>query len=181
MTNPYEPGGPYNFKATPLPPPKPEKVSGRVRKVLLFGSTLVAGMILGVAASGMGNSEKPAPARSGAPAVASSQTPAAPKATVIVLKDARVLGDAYDRNKVAADKTYKGKRVQLVATMTNVNDDTLTLGDITTKQFSLTQISCHLSDASQAEKVENGKKYRIEGTVSGQNLGVIGFEDCIVK
>jgi hypothetical protein len=105
----------------------------------------------------------------------------APQATLVILKDARVLGDAYDKNKVAADKKYKGKRIQMTATLMNVNDDNLSFGDITTKEFSLTQVSCRLSDESQAEKVENGKKYTLVGTVTGQDLGVIGFDDCSIK
>jgi hypothetical protein len=121
------------------------------------------------------------PSRS-ATAPAKKPTPAAQAApAVIVISDARTFGDAYDKNKVAADKKYKGHVVRLTATLTNVNDDNLTFGNITTKEISLTQISCRLKNEDQAEHVENDKKYTIEGKVTGQDFGVIGLDDCVVK
>ena len=116
-----------------------------------------------------------------APKAQPAVEPTKPKTDVIVFSDPRVFGDAYDKNKVAADKKYRDRKIQITATLTNVNDDNLTFGKVTTDDFSLTQISCRLQNEGQAEVVENGKKYTITGIVSGQNFGVIGLDDCAVK
>jgi tRNA_anti-like len=194
MSDPFPPAHAQPVPISSLPPVPPVQKKPVALRVLQFGAVGVLGIIIGVAASGSNNSPESTPKTATSSstsaiatptkathAVATSAKAVAPSASVIVLRDGRTLGDAYDENKVAADKKYKGHVVQLPATLTNVNDDRLTFGNITTKQFSLTQIACDLKNASQAEIVRSGQKYTIVGKVTGQNLGVIGMEDCVVK
>ena len=184
MSDPFPPAHAQPIPVSSLPPVPPARKTSVAVRVLKFGAAGLVGVVIGVAFSGSNKSPTPvanAPVSSSTHVSSTSVKAVAPSAGIIVLKDGRTLGDAYDENKVVADKKYKGRVVQLPATLTNVNDDRLTFGEITTKQFSLTQIACELKDASQAEVVKNGQKYTIVGKVTGQNLGVIGMEDCVVK
>ncbi len=184
MSDPFPPAHAQPVPISSLPPVPPVRKKPISLRVLQFGAAGAVGLIIGIAASGSNRSPDPAPkpvTSSSTRAIATSPKAVAPSASVIVLRDGRTLGDAYDENKVAADKKYKGHVVQFPATLTNVNDDRLTFGEITTKQYSLTQVACDLRNSSQAEIVKNGQKYTIVGKVTGQNLGVIGLEDCVVK
>lgn len=106
-----------------------------------------------------------------------ASTPDAPPVVV----HAKTFGDEFDANKVAAERKYKGRRITLTAKVTNISDSSVTLGEVTTDEFSMTQVSCDLAKTEQALQVKNGGTATVTGTVTGQTLGVIGFDDCVVS
>lgn len=117
-------------------------------------------------------------------AAAASEAPKSEPAEterVIVIKDVRTFGDAFDANQVKAEKDWGGKRVQLTATVANIKDDHFTMKDVTSKDFSLTQISCELRNPEQALELTNDTKATAIGTVDDQRAGVITLKDCVVK
>lgn len=166
---------------------KKHRVSGWVWGV----GGLVIGFVVG-AGTGGGGDTTATTAAVGSESVASVTGKASPPEkskpaktqiaeAVVVIKDPRTFGDAFDANQVAAEKEWNGKRVQLTAEVQNITDGRVSFTGVTTKEFSLTQVACKLSDPEQALTVKNGKKATAVGTVDGQFMGVIELEECVLK
>lgn len=97
--------------------------------------------------------------------------------TVIKVQE---LADDFDANQVAAEAKWKGKLVQFSAEITNITDSGLSFSKIASKQFSLTQISCRVTDKQQLLSLKNGQTVTVKGIVGGQTIGVIDVSSCLV-
>lgn len=97
--------------------------------------------------------------------------------TVIKVQE---LADDFDANQVAAKDKWKGKLVQFTAELTNITDSGLSFTNIASKQFSMTQISCRVTDKQQLLSLKNGQTVTVKGVVGGQTIGVIDLSDCSV-
>ncbi len=145
-------------------------------KVLAIVVTLVI-LVLGIGASAMNSS------KTNTINTQSSVTPeASQEQKQEVMKiDVKTLGDAFDANQVAAEKEWSGKLVEFAAEITNINEGRLSFaGDITSDEYSMTQISCELKDEDQALNVKNGQTITVQGVVGEQTIGVISLGDCTV-
>ncbi|MFZ0160510.1 MAG: hypothetical protein WAL50_15895 [Kineosporiaceae bacterium] len=194
------------FQAAPHPQPvhptqdEPRGTEKRGAPKWLWGlGGLVLGLLLGAglaggeddttttAATAGGNptgsktAASPPAAKSLQPAKSEPQRTQADEEQVLVIKDARTLGDAFDANQVAAEKYWNGKRVQLTAEIQNITKGRVAFTGVTTDKFSLTQVVCKLSEPEQALTVKNGAKSTAVGTVDGQFMGVIELKDCVLK
>jgi hypothetical protein len=94
---------------------------------------------------------------------------------------AKTFGDEFDLNQVVALRRYAGKRVQITAEITNIENDAIFLGDLTSHPFGLIQIYCRLTDPGQVGSIRTGDDATVVGTVGGQMLMmVVEFNDCAV-
>jgi hypothetical protein len=94
---------------------------------------------------------------------------------------ATAIGDDFERNQIAAEKKWGSQFVQFTATVSNINSSGVSFQDVTSKEFSLTQINCSLKDDSQALPLAKGSPATVRGIVgSDQILGVISLNDCEV-
>ena len=95
--------------------------------------------------------------------------------------NARELVDEFDANQVAAESKWKNKAVEFSAEVSNITDSGLQFAKIgATKEFSLTSISCRISDKQQLLSLKNGQTVTVQGVVGGQSLGIIEVNDCKV-
>lgn len=106
----------------------------------------------------------------------SSPTPA-PVAEKI---NVRNLADDFDENQVSAEAKWNGKFVEFSAKITNITDSGISFADVATKDFSMAQISCHITDKQQLMSLKNGQTVTVRGNVGKQTIGVIDFNDCEV-
>lgn len=93
---------------------------------------------------------------------------------------ARDLADNFDANQVAAEDKWKDKLVEFSAEISNITDSGISFYNVASKEFSLTQISCKISDKQQLISLKNGQTITVQGVVKGQSLGVISINDCQV-
>lgn len=93
---------------------------------------------------------------------------------------AQELADDFDSNQVAAENKWKGKLVQFRAEITNITDTGLSFSKVASKQFSMAQISCRVTDKQQLLSLKNGQTVTVKGVVGGQTIGVIDVSDCSV-
>jgi len=93
---------------------------------------------------------------------------------------AQELADDFDANQVSAESKWKGKLVQFSAEVTNITDSGLSFSKVASKQFSMAQISCRITDKNQLMSLKNGQVVTVKGVVGGQTMGVIDVSDCSV-
>lgn len=93
---------------------------------------------------------------------------------------AQELADDFDANQVAAENKWKGKLVQFSAEVTNITDTGLSFSKVASKQFSMAQIRCRITDKEQLLPLKNGQIVTVKGVVGGQMIGVIDVSDCSV-
>ncbi|MEK6840208.1 MAG: hypothetical protein AABX72_04650, partial [Nanoarchaeota archaeon] len=93
---------------------------------------------------------------------------------------AQELADDFDANQVAEKDKWKGKLVQFNAEITNITDTGLSFSNIGSKQFSMVQISCKITDKQQLLTLKKGQNVTVKGVVGGQTFGVIDVSDCSV-
>jgi len=96
-------------------------------------------------------------------------------ATVV---DVKAFGDEFDANQVAAESKYKNKYIQFSAPISNITDSGLSFQNVTSKDFSTTQISCNISDKNAVLALKNGESVTVKGKITGQTIGVINMDDC---
>lgn len=144
-----------------------------MKKLLKWGAIIFVGFIvLGVIANA-GKSGNTSTSGSN-----QAQTPTkAPEATKISVTE---LGDDFDSNQVAAENKWNGKFVEFAAEVTNITDSGLSFSKVTSKDFSMTQISCRTKDKSQLLTLKNGETATVKGVVGKQTIGVIDLSDCEV-
>jgi len=95
---------------------------------------------------------------------------------------ARELADDFDANQVAAEAKWENKLVEFSATISNITDSGISFHNVSSKDFSLTQISCRTKDKQQLMSIKNGQTVSVKGTVGKQTMGVIDLKDCeIIK
>lgn len=93
---------------------------------------------------------------------------------------AQELADDFDTNQVAAENKWKGKLVQFSAEVTNITDSGLSFTNVASKQFSMAQISCKVTDKQQLLPLKNGQTVTVKGVVGSQTIGVIDVSNCSV-
>lgn len=93
---------------------------------------------------------------------------------------AQELADDFDANQVAAESKWKGKLVQFSAEITNITDTGLSFSNVASKEFSMAQISCKITDKQQLLSLKNGQTVTVKGIVGNQTIGVIDVSDCSV-
>lgn len=129
---------------------------------------IVGIIVLGViAGSGKGGSKT----------TSSSSPPPAPVAMKIT---ARQLADDFDSNQVAAEANWQDKLVEFSAKVSNITDSGISFYNVASKDFSMAQISCHISDKQQLLTIKNGQTLTVQGVVGKQTIGVIDINDCVV-
>jgi hypothetical protein len=158
-------------KATKCPNCKSDQRNWFMKHKIM--SVLGALIVIAILGSALGGNKDKTASNTGA-----SSTPT-PAPTVV---DTKAFADEFNANQVAAENKYKGKSVQLTATITNITDSGLSFQNVSSKEFDLTQIACNTTDKNQLVSVKNGQSVTVVGKVSGQTIGVIGLDDCsIVK
>ncbi|HVZ12441.1 MAG TPA: hypothetical protein VG965_05405 [Patescibacteria group bacterium] len=90
------------------------------------------------------------------------------------------IADDFDGNQVAAESKWNGKYVQFTAVVSNITDSGLSFSSIGSKQFSLAQISCKVSDKQSLLSLKNGELVTVKGIIGKQTIGVIDMTDCEV-
>lgn len=93
---------------------------------------------------------------------------------------ARELADDFESNQVAAENKWKDKLVEFSAVITNITDSGLSFSNVTSKEFSLTQISCRIKDKQQLLPLKKEQSVTVRGVVGDQTIGVIDVSDCSV-
>jgi len=93
---------------------------------------------------------------------------------------AQELADDFDANQVAAENKWKGKLVQFSAEVTNITDTGLSFSKVASKEFSMAQISCRVTDKQQLLSLKNGQTVTVKGVVGCQTIGVIDVSECQV-
>jgi len=82
-------------------------------------------------------------------------------------------------SKLRLTRIFFGKLVQLSAEITNITDTGLSFS-VASKQFSMAQISCRVTDKQQPLALKNGQTVTVKGVVGGQTIGVIDVSNCSV-
>src|SRR3990167_3549461 len=93
---------------------------------------------------------------------------------------AQELADDFDANQVAAESKWKGQLVQFSAEINNITDSGLSFSNVASKEFSMAQISCKITDKQQLLSLKNGQTVTVKGVVGNQTIGVIDISDCSI-
>jgi hypothetical protein len=99
--------------------------------------------------------------------------------------DATALVGEYDKNKLAAQDKYTGKRLQLTSYIDNISSDItgnyyLSLKPSNDQYYSGTTIQCYFADKSQLTSLANGQSVTVSGTAQDMTLGIVELKDCSV-
>lgn len=139
------------------------------KKVLL----IIGGIVLFLIVIGsLGGSKSGSTSTSGSKPTEAQATPAPMKIT------ARQLADDFEENQVAAESKWNGKLVEFSAKISNITDSGISFYNVASKDFSLTQISCRISDKQQLLSIKKEQTVTVRGIVGKQTIGVIDVSDC---
>lgn len=155
-------------KATKCPNCKSDQRNWFMKHKILTG--ILALIVIGVIAGVSGGSKSTTTADT-------SKTTQSQTATVV---DIKAFGDEFDANQVAAESKYKDKLVQFTATISNITDSGLSFQNASSKEYSMTQISCNVNDKNALLPLKNEESVTVKGIVTGQTIGVIGLNECEV-
>lgn len=92
--------------------------------------------------------------------------------------DINALVDDFEANQVSAEKKWNGQLVKFSATITNITDNGISFTKVGSKDFSMSQVSCHISDKAQLLTIKNGQSVTVQGKVGNQTFGIIDVDDC---
>lgn len=93
---------------------------------------------------------------------------------------------AFDDNQLAAEKTYKGKGVQLTARIKNISEDItgtpfLSLEPSDAEEYYFgTTVQCMFENSDDLLSVSNESLVTVKGIVDEQSLGIILVDDCMI-
>lgn len=147
-----------------------------MKKILKWGAIVFVGLIvIGVIASA-GKSGSTNPTSNSTDQKQAQQEPAKEAEQVTATQ----IADDFDGNQVAAESKWDGRYVQFTAVVSNITDSGLSFSSIGSKQFSLAQISCKVSDKQSLLSLKNGESVTVKGTIGKQTIGVIDMTDCEV-
>ena len=162
-----QPAEPQKVEEKVQPTNAPVKKSARGKRILLvIGGIILLLIIFG--SKGGNKSQQASPSATPTPAPAAMQI------------TAKQLADDFDANQVAAEANWEGKLVEFNAEITNITDTGISFNNIASKQFSLAQISCAVTDKEQLMSLKNGQMVTVQGVVGKQAIGVIDVRDCKV-
>ncbi len=162
-----QPTEPQKAEENVQPTVAPVKKTGREKKILLVIGGII--LLLIIFGSRSGNKSQQA-----SPSATPTSAPVAMQIT------AKQLADDFDANQVAAEANWEGKLVEFNAEITNITDTGISFNNIASKQFSLTQISCAVTDKEELMSLKNGQMVTVQGVVGKQTIGVIDVRDCKV-
>ncbi len=114
---------------------------------------------------------------------ATAEQPAAPAQAPIKVS-AIDLYNAYNQNQVAADAKYKGNLVEMTGVIGSIGKDILNNPYVTlsTGEYSILNVQCMFSqaDESQLANLSSGQSVTLEGTVSGETIGIVEVDWCSI-
>lgn len=93
---------------------------------------------------------------------------------------ARQLADDFDANQVSAESKWGEKLVEFSAKISNITDNGLSFGNVASKDFSMAQINCRVTDKQQLMPLKNGQTVKVRGIIGKQTIGVIDMTNCEV-
>lgn len=116
-------------------------------------------------------------------AVSSSQSQPAKAAAPLHKVSAQQLAQAYDRNTVAADQQFKGKRFKVTGTMDSINTDMFGNPYITLRggvnQFMEPQFELKKSHANYAATLQRGMRISLICTGGGDIAKIPMSQNCV--
>jgi hypothetical protein len=103
--------------------------------------------------------------------------------TAAITVTATALTKEYDDNEIAADQKYKGKTVQITASVKDIGKDILNEPYITFsdgKEFSLGGVQCYFKrdERDKIGSLKKGQKITIQGVVDGLMMNV-QLKNCV--
>lgn len=143
-----------------------------MKKIIKWGLIGVVVLIVIGAIAGGGKSGNNTTSSKGGQAQEQPKTPE--------MVTAQQIADDFDGNQVSAENKWNGKLVQFTATVSNITDTGISFTNIASKQFSMAQISCRISDKDQLLSLKNGEAVTVKGVIGKQTIGVIDMNDCSV-
>jgi hypothetical protein len=164
------------------PAPRPRKRRKLVRKFFLL-LLLVTGLVVCLVTV-LNPAATVGPIVS--PKAYTVEVPGTPQPPFAVVS-AKSIGADYESNKIAAERKWTGKRVQITSKVTSISDgwtgSTVSFGEITGKAFSLMQIVCRGASDDQLATLAEGRQATVRGVLDGDmTLGVLDLNECeIVK
>lgn len=111
------------------------------------------------------------------------QAPKPPPAPIPVVT-AKTLLDEYQENELAADKKYKGKRIEVTGAVHEVGRRSgrvyVAMRDATNPGFK--EIYCYMATIleDQAEPLKKGQPIKMRGDVTGKGIFSAELENCII-
>ncbi|MDH1443212.1 OB-fold putative lipoprotein [Pseudomonas sp. GD03722] len=116
-------------------------------------------------------------------AVSSSQSQPAKAAVLLHEVSAQQLAQAYDRNTVAADQQFKGKRFKVTGTVDSINTDMFGNPYITLRggvnQFMEPQFELKKSHANYAATLQRGMRISLICTGGGDIAKIPMSQNCV--
>ena len=144
-----------------------------MKKVFKWGAIIFVGFIVLGVIAGSGSDKKTTDTKN-------EVTQSAKVQPTPIKVEVNALGDAFDKNQVAAEKEWRGKLVEFSAKVSNITDSGVSFHDVATKEYSGTQISCRVEDKDSLLPISNGETITVRGVVDDQIIGVIGINDCVI-
>lgn len=145
--------------------------------ILCLGALLAlsAALLSGCVQTGTDTGSGASGTSEGAAAQAESQEEAAVTVT------ATELLTAYEDNAVAADASYKGKKLQITGTVsdmgTDILDQTYVILQNDNEEYSIVGVQCYFADGSAVASLSKGDTITVTGTGDGQVVHV-SVKDC---
>jgi len=97
----------------------------------------------------------------------------------------RIVSAAYENNKLAAEKKYKGLRINLVGEVFSIKKNLTGKPTVTLKAGSLSYVSCEFSkdtpDINALMSLSKGDTFKCEGTIRSFVLRNVFVEDCLIR
>lgn len=92
---------------------------------------------------------------------------------------------AFDKNQLKAEQQYKDKRIKMTAYINNISEDIvgspfLSLQPTAEEYYFGTTAKCNFKSKDELTSVEKKQQITVEGTVTSQDLGIIGLKDCTI-
>lgn len=118
-----------------------------------------------------------------APAEKTAET--APPVEEILTIDSASFIQEFDKNQLAAEEKYEGKKVELTGYISNISEDIvgtpfLTIRPTAEKSYFGTNIKCSFKEKSDLTRLSNEQGVTLRGRVRTQTLGIIDIRDCEV-
>jgi len=90
------------------------------------------------------------------------------------------LYSAYNRNEVAADQRYNGRRLRVTGTVDNIGKDLLDSPYVTFlwRQDSLGSVQCLFKYENSVARLSKGQRIRVIGECAGKTLGNVILRNC---
>ncbi len=143
----------------------------------------VIGIVGGAAGGGKSTTtDSTAPKAEDSSSNSETQQEEAPTATAVEATDFIA---EFDKNQLAAEEKYKDKLVEFSAVIDNISEDVLGTAFLSLKPtagtYFKTSIKCNFAQKSELTGFSKEQTITLQGTVTGQTLGIISLKDCKAK